>query len=66
MATETKTHYVARIVFERVDKTSYQEHPSREPSVTREVIEVANFTVKADDLEMLKGRLQNHIGLVDQ
>lgn len=64
MAEKTETHFVARLVIERVDKVIYQEHPSREPSTTRDVFEVANFTVKASELEALKGRIQNHVGMV--
>lgn len=66
MATDTKTHFVARLVIERVDRVSIQSHPNAEPQVTRDVSEVANFIVKADELESLKGRIQNHVGLVEE
>jgi hypothetical protein len=66
VAETTETHYVARLVVERVDKVRFQDHPSKEPTYSRDVSEVANFTVKSDDLETLKGRIQNHVGLVDE
>jgi hypothetical protein len=67
MADQSETHYVARLVVERVDKVTKPAFRSgEEPRVTRDVIEVGNFTVKADALDVLKGRIQNHVGLIDE
>lgn len=63
---DSETHYVARLVVERVDKVIIRTRSDVEPTITRDVQEVANFTVKATDLETLKGRIQNHVGLVDE
>lgn len=63
------THYVARITIERVDHM--QEQPSRvvhndEPKPAgRKVTELADIKLKADDIDVLKGKLSSHVDLVD-
>lgn len=65
MASETETHYVARVVFERVQKTSNTRHPSEAATVEREVIEMGSYTFKDNDLDNLKGRLNAVTALVE-
>jgi hypothetical protein len=70
MASEEKveSHYVARVVIERVDKTPIKDGNSYNAVVVdhkREVTELANFLVKDDEIESLKGKVSNHVGLIE-
>lgn len=63
------THYVARVVIERVN---HMQEPAKshvhgsEPTPTgRKVTELVSFNLRADDLDVLKGKLERHIDLVD-
>lgn len=57
MATETETHYITRVVVERVQKTIDKTHPHSEPTIGREVIELGNYTIRDTDLDNMKGRV---------
>lgn len=63
------THYVARIVIERVNHMqepakSYVHNSEPTPS-GRKVTELVSLNLRANDLDVLKGKLERHIDLVD-
>lgn len=65
MASETRTHYVARMVVERVQFVTERTHPSSEPTVKREVEELGNYTIKDDDLDNMKGRANAIMSVIE-
>jgi hypothetical protein len=58
MATETETHFVARVVFDKVVRsvTKATGHHDKDV-IERDIFELGNYTFKDTDLENLKGRL---------
>lgn len=64
------THYVARVVIEKIDHMqepakSYVQGSEPEPK-GRKVTELASLSLRNDDLEALKDRIGAHIALVDE
>lgn len=60
-------HFVAHLKIERVDKIEQQAGRSFNPNTgTRDVTEVTQFTIKADDLQTLIGKLTRHIQIIEE
>lgn len=63
------THYTARIVVERVnhmqEPAKSHVHNSEPTPTSRKVTELVSINLRADDLDVLKGKLERHIDLVD-
>lgn len=63
------THYVARVIIERVnhmqEAAKTHVHNSEPTPTGRKVTELADIKLKANDIDVLKGKLERHIDLVD-
>lgn len=65
-----ETHFVVRIVIERVRKVTtpernYDKVPGDRDKVDRDVTELANIVVKDTDMASLKSKTIAHVDLVD-
>ena len=67
---EESSHYVARIVVERVDHKEVETRNgmggSKMMELKRTVTELATLTVKTDGIEALKDKVGAHMALVDE
>lgn len=59
------SHYVARLVVERVERVTRSTGSHTEPILDREVTEIASFTVKENSVEKMRGKLNAHISIID-
>lgn len=68
MVDKNETHYVTRVVVERVDNfipDNSSRYQDKHLGPRRDVTELANFLVKSDDLETLKSKMTSHVSLIE-
>lgn len=59
------SHYTARISIDVVEKTSARGTITGSTTEKREVTEIANIVVRAEDIQKLIEKLKAHLDLVD-
>lgn len=62
---EKKTHYVAQLKIERVDKVENRDRQSASGD-KRDISEVTQLTIKADSLESLVEKLGKHVAIIEE